>query len=80
MADIHIRNVDDAQYRQLKVQAASDGITLKELVMRRCFPDDPLNYKTAAPKAKPASSPATSVNPRPTHQPGCKCMMCRPTK
>jgi hypothetical protein len=39
MADIHIRDVDDELFRRLKVQAAEQGITLKQLVLRRLEPD-----------------------------------------
>jgi hypothetical protein len=80
MADIHIRNVDDELFRRLKVQAATEGITLKELVLRKLGFTEPAER----PKPERAQSEPTPTrlnqSVRPAHQAGCKCMMCRPNR
>ncbi len=33
---INLRDIDESLYRRLKIRAAEEGITLKELVLRAC--------------------------------------------
>lgn len=95
MADIHIRNVDAARYRELKRQAIDEGLSMKDLVLRLLGfneDSDPSPYPILD-----AQTPNVTIadlnkavervkdrRPREVqrlaHAVGCKCFSCKPMK